>query len=347
MENIQTKFDFEFDNLCLKIKENKNVKKILIQIPEGLKQYSSEIINELKSRLDKIEYFISGNSCWGGCDIAIEEAKQINADLIIHFGHARFIKDLEINKKVIYVDIKDKKEIKKLIKLSIIRLKGYKKIALVSSIQHTHKLKEISEIYLKNNQEVFIPEKKGFSDRAGHVTGCEYSGLKCLVKKESVDCVVVIGNQFHGLGAGLALPEKDVFLIDTYNDKVVKINELRDKIIKQRAVSINKFKEINSVGIILESKIGQRFGNFNKIKELFMRQGKEVFIIIMDEITPEKLFNFYKIQGFVELGCPRIGIDDYEKYLKSELKKPVITFKESLVVLGINKWGDLIKNGFI
>jgi len=347
INKIQEPFDFEFEEIIKDIKKHKGVKKILIQLPEGLKQYAPEILNKLKSKLRNIEYIISGDSCWGGCDIAVNETKNLGADLLLHFGHSKFIKNNELNKNIIYIDIKDKTNLINLIKNSLLKLKDYKSIALVSSVQHLHKLEEIKEFYEKNNKKIKIPNAIGFADKGGHVTGCEYSGLKLLNTSNKIDCVVVIGNQFHGLGASLALINKDVFLIDTYNNKIVLMNDLRDKIIKQRAISIEKFKKTKKIGIIIESKLGQSFGSFEKLKSLFEKQGKQVILISMNEITPEKLFNFYSIDGFVELGCPRISIDDYERYLKSDLKKPVITFKEALVVLNQISWDVLLKKGIL
>ena len=62
----------------------------------------------------------------------------------------------------------------------------------------------------------------------------------------------------------------------------------------------------------------------------------------MDEVTQDKLTNFYNIQGFIELACPRIAIEDYGKY-----DKPIITYRESLVVLNEMKWEDLLEKGFL
>jgi 2-(3-amino-3-carboxypropyl)histidine synthase len=62
----------------------------------------------------------------------------------------------------------------------------------------------------------------------------------------------------------------------------------------------------------------------------------------MNELTPDKLMNFYNVDGFVELACPRIAIDDFARY-----KKPIITFKEAFVALGEKSWNDVIKEGLM
>ena len=52
--------------------------------------------------------------------------------------------------------------------------------------------------------------------------------------------------------------------------------------------------------------------------------------------------NFCDIEAFVELACPRIAIDDIERY-----KKPLITYKEALVALGEKSWEEAIKEGIL
>ena len=62
----------------------------------------------------------------------------------------------------------------------------------------------------------------------------------------------------------------------------------------------------------------------------------------MNELNSDKLMNFYNIDCFVELACPRIAIDDFAKY-----SKPLITYKEALVALGEKSWDNLLKEGLI
>ena len=136
--------------------------------------------------------------------------------------------------------------------------------------------------------------------------------------------------------------EKPVVLLDVYNDDVRDMKGLRNKILKQRVISIEKLKEAKNVGIIMEIKPGQKFGTpeflLNKLKE----KGKNVILITMSELTPDKLMNFYYIDAFIELACPRIALDDFAKY-----SKPILTFKEALVALGEKTWDDILKTGVV
>jgi 2-(3-amino-3-carboxypropyl)histidine synthase len=120
------------------------------------------------------------------------------------------------------------------------------------------------------------------------------------------------------------------------------MEEFKEKIIRQRFISIEKFRKAKNIGVIIENKIGQRFGSSEALIEKIRKKGKKAIIIIMSEITPEKIMNFYNIDAFVDLACPRIAIDDFEKY-----PKPILTLKETLVALDGKKWEELIEEGFL
>lgn len=324
----EAKFDFEEKRIIEEIKKT-NAKIVLLQLPEGIKTHAHRLAKLFEEKTNA-KIIVSGETCFGGCDVALDEAKNLNAELIVHFGHAAF---RNIDFPIIYSECRDNFNLSPLIKKSITHLNKFKKIALVSSIQHIHKLNEVKKILEDNDKKVIIPEK------FGHVVGCEYSGLKKI--KNKVDAVLVLGNRFHALGASLA-QEKPVFLVDVYNNNIEEMSKFGDKIIRQRAVAIDRIKSAKTIGIIVGLKPGQKFGSAELLKKEFEKKGKNAVIITMSEINKEKLMSFYNIDGFVELACPRIAVDDYEKY-----EKPIITFKEALVALGKLKWKELLNSGFV
>jgi len=325
--------NFEYEKLARELKRIRP-KRVLIQLPEGVKQNAFEVLKIFQD-LD-IEPIFSGETCWGGCSIAVEEAKTVNADLIVHFGHSEFAK---ANFPVLYIEMKDELNLTPLLKKSLKELKDFKKIGLSFSIQHIQDLNSIIKFYRDNNKQVILSKKNGRVAYEGQVIGCQYSGLKEIEKE--VECFVIIGNNFHSMGAALSV-DKPVFLIDVYNNEIKSMKWIKDKILKQRIVSVEKFKDARKIGIILEQKQEQRFGSPKVLVEKFKRAGKEVILITMNELTPDKLINFYNVDGFVELACPRIAIDDFARY-----KKPIITFKEALVALGEKSWNDVIKEGLM
>jgi 2-(3-amino-3-carboxypropyl)histidine synthase len=264
------------------------------------------------------------------------EAKSVNADLIVHFGHAKFI---DSKFPILYIEIIDDFDIKELLEKSLENLKDYKKIGLSYSVQHKHEVKNVIEFYKNNGIEVILSEKKGFAAYPGHVIGCEFSGLKIIAN--DVEAFLVIGNNFHSMGAAIAV-EKPVYLLDVYNNEITPMGNVRDKILKQRIMSIDKFKQAKKVAIISEVKPGQKFGSPKFLIDKIRAAGKDVITVTMSEFSPDKLMNFYDVEAFVELACPRIAIDDFAKY-----PRPILTMKECLVAVGEKSYDDFLSEGVI
>jgi 2-(3-amino-3-carboxypropyl)histidine synthase len=325
--------NFENEKLIKELKRIKP-KRVLIQLPEGVKQNAFDVLKVFEDL--KIEVVFSGETCWGGCSIAVEEAKSVNADLIVHFGHSEFIK---VNFPVLYIEMKDELNLIPLLKKSLIDLKKFNKIGLSFSIQHLQDVDKIINFYKKNGKDILLSSKKGRITYEGQVAGCQYSGLKEIEK--DVECFVIIGNNFHSMGAAITV-DKPVFLVDVYNNEIKNMKGVKDKILKQRIISVEKFKDAKRIGIIIETKQGQKFGSPKILIDKFEKLGKKVIVITMNELTPDKLMNFYSVDAFVELACPRIAIDDFAKY-----NKPIITFREALVAIGEKSWDDIIKEGLM
>jgi len=325
--------DFEKEKLINEL-EKRKPEKVLVQLAEGIKKHAGEIEKWIKAC--GIEVVFSGETCWGGCDIVVDEARAVGADLIVHFGHAEFIRT---DFPVIYVEVKDILNLNSLLEESFKFLEEYKTIGLSYSIQHRHDIENIKRFYEEKDKKVIFSKKIGNVAHEGHITGCQYEGLKAI--QNDVGCFVIIGNQFHSMGATLAV-KKSVILIDVYNNNVRIMEDLRDKILRQRAISIEKLREAKNIGIIIGTKCGQKFGSPKKLMEKLKDQGKNVIVITMDELTPDKIMNFYNIDAFIELACPRIAIDDFANY-----PKPILTFKEALVSVGELSWNDILNKGLL
>jgi len=325
--------EFEKEKLISELTERKP-KKVLVQLAEGIKRDASEISNWIESL--GIECIFSGETCWGACSVAVQEAQALGVDLLVHFGHAEFIK---VDFPILYMEVQDILDLGPILNRSLPHVEPYKSIGLSYSIQHRHDIENIKRFYEDNGKKVTLSQKAGTNAYEGHITGCEYRGLKAI--QDQVDAFVIIGNQFHSMGATLAL-KKPVILVDVYNDDVRSMAGLRDKILKQRFFSIEKFREAKNVAIIVEIKPGQKFGNPRKLLEKLKAAGKNAIVITMSELTPDKIMNFYHIEAFVELACPRIALDDFAKY-----PKPILTMIEALVAIGERSWEEVIERGIV
>ena len=82
-------YDLEIFKVISKIKEN-NAKNVLLHLPDGLKPRAKEIVDAINKELDA-NIFIWSGSNYGACDIPLH-SENAGIDLILHFGHSRFVK---------------------------------------------------------------------------------------------------------------------------------------------------------------------------------------------------------------------------------------------------------------
>src|SRR3989344_6849839 len=160
--------DFEKEKLIRELKKRKP-KRVLVQLAEGIKQNAPEISETIESL--GIECIFSGETCWGACSVAVQEAEALKVDLIVHFGHAQFI---ETDFPILYMEVKDLLDLNPILKKSLPHIKKFKTIGLSYSIQHRHDLDNLVKFYEDNGKKVILSERKGLVAYEGHIAGCQY-----------------------------------------------------------------------------------------------------------------------------------------------------------------------------
>jgi len=84
IESLLEEYKIDFEKVVdLILKEDAKI--ILIQFPDGLKQYARAIVDYLKTKTDA-EFLIWLGQCFGACDtpVGLDHTK---IDLMIQFGH--------------------------------------------------------------------------------------------------------------------------------------------------------------------------------------------------------------------------------------------------------------------
>lgn len=80
-------YDLELDDVIKQIRD-RNAKKILIQLGEGLKPRAAEIQEHISAGIKDCKIHFWLGSCYGKCDIPeILDDKDNDYDMLIQFGH--------------------------------------------------------------------------------------------------------------------------------------------------------------------------------------------------------------------------------------------------------------------
>lgn len=320
-----TNYQFKIDEIINKIRKTQ-AEVVGLQFPEGLKIHATELAGEIES-VTGVTVLISGDPCYGACDLSDVEMEGL-VDLLVHFGHT----PLPINYKVptLFIEAHYKLESMEILKESLHFLEGKEKIGLVTTSQHLHLLEPAARFLEDNGKEVLM--KNGSGTLKGQVLGCNFSSVRDL----PVDAYLYLGSgNFHPLGIKLST-EKPVVIADPYLNQVRDIEEFTDRILRIRFARITKAADARKFGILISSKEGQaRWELAKSLKNMLQEEGKEAYLILMEEINPSNLLPYMDLDVFIVTACPRIAIDDSKMY-----KKPLLTPQELEIVLGKRKWED-------
>ena len=296
----------EFEEAIEKMK-SKGVKRVLIQLPEGLKTKSLEIADLLEK--NGIEAVISLETTYGACDLRDDEALRLKCDAILHIGHNEFgFEWLKSKIPVFYVEWFSDKTGEEGMKKIEEALKGFEKIGVVYSIQYKKAFENVVEFLKSNGKKVFFGE-------SGQIIGCDFSNA-LSVEKDVEAFLVISSGKFHALGL-TSKTNKPVFVFDVEMNEVFEIDV--SKYLKIKAWNKKIFEESKNVGLLVSWKKGQ-IKDFEIAKKKIESFGKKVYILAFDELR-ESILEGLKLDCLVNLACPRISIDDLERY-----KIPIIDY---------------------
>ena len=310
-------------------------RRILLQMPEGLKPIGFKLAKFLEREIG-VEVFVSGDPCYGACDLALDPKMHVNADLLVHIGHAEIPGEFP-EENVLYVEARADVPVDGPVKQAVNMLGQEHRIGLASNIQHIHQLGRAKEILESNGKEVLVGRPSGWLRYPGQVLGCDYGSVRAIAEK--VDAIVVLsGGDFHALGIPLATGKRTI-VVDPFQQTAKDMTEVCRRLLRKRWINIERFKETKRVGIIVGMKSSQmNIALARRLKELLEANGQSTILICAAEVIPETLTSFTDLEAYVEISCPRISTDDQERY-----RKPMLNPEEVMIALGKKSWEEYTK----
>jgi len=327
-------YQFEETGIIEEIRKRRS-KRVLLQMPEGLKPIGFGLAKRIEN-LAKVEVFVSGDPCYGACDLALNSKRQIEAELLIHLGHAEIPGEFP-NENVLFVEARSDAQIDAPMTEASKMLKSEHRIVLASNVQHIHQLQHAKEILEAHGKEVLIGRPSGWLKYPGQVLGCDYGSVRTIAEK--ADAIVVLsGGDFHALGIPLATGKRTI-VVDPFQQTARDMTDPCKRLLRKRYANIEKFKKAKNVGIIVGLKSSQMNVPLAKrLKDILEANGQSAILISASEVIPETLESFTDLEAYVEISCPRISTDDQERY-----RKPILNPEEVMIALGKKSWDDYTK----
>ena len=317
-------YDVDLTSAISEIKRLK-ARIVALQVPEGLKKRAYQFALDIESK-SGAEVLVVAEPCFGACDIPSALFDMVDA--IVNVGHSP-MPSLRISKPLIFVPAMSRIPLGDQLKKSVGMLT--EPVGILATSQHLAELDEVIEGLESMGIKTKIGEGDSRISHIGEVLGCNYTAATAIAKE--VNSYLLIGSgSFHAIGVHLATGKK-VVVLDPNLEDPREIDQVRDKILRQRHAAIARAESARSFGIIVGEKIGQRrLRRAKELRKLLRWKKKDAALILMDRFDPEKLRSM-GFDAYVSTACPRIAIDDVAMY-----DKPLLTPQELEIVLGVRKW---------
>ena len=318
---IKFSYNFELERIVEQIKA-RNAKSVGIQLPEGVRPVATELADAITAKTGA-EVIISGNSCYGACDIDDKLLRIV--DILFHFGHTEYFGSLlSEREKVCFIELRSEVDVKHAVKTAVKELKG-ETVCVVSTVQHIHMLKDAISVIAQHGKNA-VTGKSPMLRYAGQVLGCDFSAAKV-----PCDEILFIGSgSFHPVGLALYTGMR-VVAADPFTNQLRIFYGEEER--KKRYLAVARALDATTFGIIIGMKSGQcNLSEARRLREGAIRKGLNAYLIAMDEITEERLLA-YEADAFVNTACPRLA-EDFNRH-------NMLSAREFEVVIGQRNWGEM------
>jgi len=292
------------EKIINEIKKRKPVS-VALNGPDGLLPKVQQTASMIMKRFG-VPAYVLADTTWGSCDLNSIGAKVLGASILFNIGHSINMEKLDNN--VIMIDAFDDISFEKIAKKSLEILQG-KKISLVTDSQHLHEINLVKKILEKGGVSVVIGKGKGQLND-GQVFGCEFYPVRETM--EQVDANIFLGqSNFHAAGIALST-NKPTYMLDPYFNEIREVTDFAKKMQKKATLAIYKAAEAKTFGIIVGLKEGQLSKlTALKFKKELEKEGKNVQLFALTNITNDRLNNLKGIDAFIQVACPRISTDNH------------------------------------
>lgn len=336
---MPSNYNFEIYKSIIRIKEvakecNKRPR-VSLQMPDGFMLFSV-LIADILETFAECECVILGDITYGACCIDDLGSKSLECDFIIHYGHSCLVPITETVVKTMYVFVDIEVDLEHLIKTVEFNFEDKsQKIFLMGSIQYNNSVFLAKKgLVDKGFTNISVPQTKPRSN--GEVLGCTSPQISINTDDNSTQPIMIFicDGRFHMESAMIANPQLTFYQYNPFT-KVLTLEKYEvDLMMNIRSSYINKCKNFKTVGIIFG--ILGRQGNpsiLNNIVSIMEKNKLNYYVILLSEISDQKLLEYSQCECFVQIACPRISID-----WGSYFTKPVITPYEAFVTWGEVEW---------
>ncbi|KAL0122575.1 hypothetical protein PUN28_007344 [Cardiocondyla obscurior] len=301
-----------------------NLKQVCLQFPDNLLPDSVKIALRLEKNLGQKVYILGDTTC-GSCCVDEVTAQHINADGIIHFGHAclspttRFpVFHVLPRKQLNLTAFCD--EFKRVFSDHCKKILFFYDVAYAHEIEYVYNtLKPVYKhlILSKLNCTSNVEYTDANVNPASVISGRSYA-LENGYNVQDYDGFFLGETEKTFTLLAMSIPAKKWYCFA--NDKVSEFDALNTPWLKRRRYLIEKLKDAKVVGIVVATLgIQEYLTAINTVKRILKQKNKKSYLFSVGKINPAKLANFPEIDAFVVIACPENEVFDSRDFFKPML----------------------------
>lgn len=314
-------------------------RRIVLQMPDGLKQYAYRLAQRLSEDLPGVEVLIHMDHNYGACDLQYPQLwEALRPDLIVHIGHSPYPADISSRiveprgrgPRILYLPALSNSYPSRGAVEDAARLllgRGVERVGIATTSQHVHMVKRLAEDLSGMGFRVEVGRSSRPYLSEAQVLGCDYR----LHRSMRVDGFIYLGGGvFHPLGLYLATM-KPVIKLDPYEDRAVDLTGEGEKLYRVRLYKVSQAMDARRWGIIVGLKTGQyRPWLIDRLRRMMERHGRRYILLASENLDRETLSSIDGewFEAYTVTSCPRLPTDDYWDY-----HKPVLTPGEAVMAL--------------
>ncbi|PWN34403.1 diphthamide biosynthesis protein [Meira miltonrushii] len=353
-----------------------NFQRIALQFPDELLSDASKVFWSLEDTLkrskglrDLPELYVLADTSYGNCCVDEVAAEHIDADLVVHFGHACL--SLTSRLPAIYVFHRLPIDANQCVEQIATRLEeqdGWKqkKLVMMYDVGYEHASTEIRKLLEeKLNCKILLSEmdksvnfdrylSQPTSSEQPQTQGSSFASTsknkipdELNVDSEKEVIHLYIGPESLAL-TNLLLrlgPTATVIRYDAEKQTTQNESGRTNRLLQRRYVAVQKARDAQTVGLLVGT-LGLR-SYLPLLQHLRTHltevQGKRVYTISVGKLNPAKLANFQEIDVFVLVACPENSLVDSAAGLQGahdsrDFYKPIVTPFEVLTAFKGREW---------
>ncbi|MCX8206944.1 MAG: diphthamide biosynthesis enzyme Dph2 [Methanothrix sp.] len=301
---------------ALSIIKRAGVRRVGIQVPDGLKRSAAEISRIIEETGAQV--LVSGDPCYGACDVDLQLCSMV--DLMVHIGHSEMCES--VSDRIVYVEARMSFDAGDVVERSLGFLTK-SRVAVCTTVQHAHMIDRVLGILRSHGIDAIAGGPSQRTRYRGQVLGCCYAAARVGAE----EALFIGTGRFHPVGLSMATGMR-VIAADPVTGSVEEIDT--HGFLRWRYGIIARASDAKSFGILISKKPGQRrCMTARRLSSLGRSKGKSMLDVYIDRIEPERILDL-GLDAAVSTACPRIALDDARRY-----SVPVLTPPEFEIALGV------------